>query len=237
MSAAALLADLQARGIALAAEGGRLRWRAPRGALGPADLERLRRAKPDLLRLLEGPAPSAHPGTPAAALDVAWRRALARARRGFAGAGRDPTPAAPEGAAALELAADPEAPVSEADRTRAEARRLLPAIYAGRLVARLGPDGRPHVAQAAEALDLCRRLSPRRAPRSERAPAELVAEAQAYGFRLVADAAGLRVLDTTRRLPSREPARGELRIPAPLLRALAERRAEVLAFLEAAGSA
>jgi len=174
---------------------------------------------------------------PAAALNLAWRRACRRAQEGFSRESGELSSADLEGAAALELAADPEAPVPEVARTRAEAHRLLKAVYAGRLVARLGGDGRPRVAQAAEALDVRHHPPARRAPHSERTPVELVAEAGAYGFHLVADAAGLRVFDTTRRLPSGEPARGELRIPTALLRALAERKAEVLAYLEAAGSA
>jgi len=243
MSAAPLLAELRARGACLRLEGDRLRLEAPPGGLPRRLVEAARAQREELLRALGQPAsaapsrPGAIPGSPAAAMERAWRRAVARAREGFGRAAREPAASDLEGASALELAADPQAPVPEADRTRAEARRLLPAIYAGRLVARLGPDGRPRVAQAAEVLDLRRRPSPRRAPRSERTPAELVAEAWAYGFHLEADVRGLRVLDAWRRLPNGEPARGELRIPAPLLRALAERKAEVLAYLEAAGSA
>lgn len=52
MTAAALLADLRRRGVELRAEGDRLRWRAPRGAVTPADLARLRAAKAELLRAL-----------------------------------------------------------------------------------------------------------------------------------------------------------------------------------------
>jgi len=235
--AARLLATCRALGVRLEPRAGRLRVSAPRGIVSPELHEALAASRDALLELLEegGGTRAAHPRSPSAALERAWRRAHARARGAFARAGRAPTQEDLEGAARLELAADPEAPAPEDERTRAEVRRLLGAIYAGRLVSRLGPDGRPRVAQAAEVLDLCRRPSPRRAPRSERTPAELVAEAQAYGLRLAADAAGLRVFDATRRLPSGEPARGELRIPTPLLRALAERRAEVLALLEAAG--
>jgi len=75
VTARTLLADLRSRGVELAVEGEHLRWRAPRGALAPADLEALRRAKPDLLRLLRpqpaGPARCAgcgatYPGHPGA---------------------------------------------------------------------------------------------------------------------------------------------------------------------------
>lgn len=52
MNAAEVLSDLQGRGVALAPEGNRLRWWAPRGAMTPELVERLRQCKPALLALL-----------------------------------------------------------------------------------------------------------------------------------------------------------------------------------------
>lgn len=51
--AAALLAYLRSSGFALTADGDRLTV-SPRGKLTPAECERIRAAKPDLLRLLAG---------------------------------------------------------------------------------------------------------------------------------------------------------------------------------------
>ena len=65
MSAARLLADLQARGVVLAPDCGRLRVDAPRGVLTPSDRQALARHKPALLAMLavgvEPPAPAAPP--------------------------------------------------------------------------------------------------------------------------------------------------------------------------------
>ena len=54
MSAGALLADLESRGVHVVAEGGSLRCRAPRGALTPADLDELRAHKAEILAELHG---------------------------------------------------------------------------------------------------------------------------------------------------------------------------------------
>jgi len=60
MTAADLVGRLQARGVALRAEGDRLRLR-PAGAVSSAELEALRRHKSEILRLLavESPRPAA----------------------------------------------------------------------------------------------------------------------------------------------------------------------------------
>src|SRR5262245_49946109 len=52
MTPAALLADLQGRGIALLADGDDLRFRAPRGVMSEPDREMLTAAKPALLAVL-----------------------------------------------------------------------------------------------------------------------------------------------------------------------------------------
>jgi hypothetical protein len=54
MSTAQLLAGLQARGVRLRAEGGRLKVEAPKGALTPADRQALAERKADLLAALSG---------------------------------------------------------------------------------------------------------------------------------------------------------------------------------------
>jgi len=114
----------------------------------------------------QNPRPLGASRSPAADIEAAWRRAVARAREGFARAGREPAASDLEGAAALELAADPQAPVPEDARTQADARRFLPAVYEGRLVARVSAAGRPVVAQAVGVLDL-RRRTPRPHPVEE----------------------------------------------------------------------
>jgi hypothetical protein len=58
MNAAEVLVDLQAKGVALAPDGDRLRWRAPKGAMTPELLARVREAKPALLALLSRPVPA-----------------------------------------------------------------------------------------------------------------------------------------------------------------------------------
>lgn len=57
MIAAEVLSELQAKGVTLAPEGDKLRWRAPKGTMTPDLLARVREAKPALLALLAGGAP------------------------------------------------------------------------------------------------------------------------------------------------------------------------------------
>ena len=92
MSASGLLHDLASRGVVLAAEGDRLRWRAPAGVLSPADRTAIVEHKAGLLELLALEA--AHrsyllAGDVAGALVVAgWKQtgvaACARCRQGTA---------------------------------------------------------------------------------------------------------------------------------------------------------
>jgi len=163
--AARLLATCRALGVHLEPLDGRLRVVAPRGTVGPELRDELAAHRDALLDLLD----HEHDLPPAAALDAAWRRAVARAREGYAAAGGEPSPADLEGAALLELAADPQAPAPEDAPTRELARRFLPAVREGRLVARVSAAGRPVVAQAAGALDL-RHRAPRPGPAEETRP-------------------------------------------------------------------
>lgn len=84
MTAAALLAELRRRGVELWAEGDRLGYRAPRGALTPELREAVAARKGELLELLRGgparPAPAQEPGAaqggpePQAPLEVEGHR-------------------------------------------------------------------------------------------------------------------------------------------------------------------
>ena len=66
MTAAALVADLRKRGVALAVAGDRLHWRAPKGVMIDEMREALRRHKPQVLEILtahrQGHTPSAFGG-------------------------------------------------------------------------------------------------------------------------------------------------------------------------------
>jgi hypothetical protein len=55
VSAEHLLHDLVRRGVELRADGDRVRWRAPRGVIGPADVEAIRSHKPALISLMSRP--------------------------------------------------------------------------------------------------------------------------------------------------------------------------------------
>ncbi len=74
MTARGLLADLRRRGVELHPAGDRLRVRAPRGVLGSADLEALRRQKADLLAALAAEAPGPRPGAALEAAPIAEAR-------------------------------------------------------------------------------------------------------------------------------------------------------------------
>ena len=87
---------------------------------------------------------------PFAAVERAWQDALERARRSFAPGG-EPLPETLLGAAVLELRLGEE-PWPLVSPTRAEARALLAEVYAGRLRARIGPDGRIRLGSAREGL-------------------------------------------------------------------------------------
>jgi TubC N-terminal docking domain len=65
LSPATLLAELEAKGITLIAEGGTLRCRAPRGQVTPALAAAIRENKTALLKLVAQPAPQAADTMPA----------------------------------------------------------------------------------------------------------------------------------------------------------------------------
>lgn len=75
MTAAALLGDLQARGVAFSIDGGKLIIDAPHGVLAETDVARLREHKPELLALLQT-APASH------AEAVAWLAGYQRQPKG-----------------------------------------------------------------------------------------------------------------------------------------------------------
>ena len=54
MNAAEVLDELRTRGVTLAPDGGRLRWRAPPGVMAPEMVDELRAHKTELLALLSG---------------------------------------------------------------------------------------------------------------------------------------------------------------------------------------
>ena len=54
MTAAAILTDLQHRGVDLFLDGDRIRWRAPKGVLTPADVETLTANKQEITAALQG---------------------------------------------------------------------------------------------------------------------------------------------------------------------------------------
>jgi hypothetical protein len=141
-----ILADLRSRGARLWLVGDRVRVEAQRGTLTSDLVGQVRAHRAELVELLRREADSrpiieiSGPGVGAwlADLDRRWRVAVARARRGFASAGADPTSERLQAAAKLELdLADcgPERDLSES----------LRGLYAGRLDARLLESGRVHV--------------------------------------------------------------------------------------------
>jgi hypothetical protein len=78
MSAVDLLRELRNRGVELEPIGDdRIRWRAPRGALLPGDLEQLRTHRLALIEVLRA---SQHPLAEVVDLDLARARRAARAR-------------------------------------------------------------------------------------------------------------------------------------------------------------
>ena len=75
MSAPLLLDELAAQRIELHVEDGRLRFRAPPGALTPAHKERIAAHREELLAILSGrerPEPETYEGAPAAAQERLW---------------------------------------------------------------------------------------------------------------------------------------------------------------------
>lgn len=78
-----LLGALRRRGVEIRREGDRLRWRAPRGVLGPADLDALRAAKAELLDALadEAPPPDAVDAGPVVEARSRVGAVLIRSRR------------------------------------------------------------------------------------------------------------------------------------------------------------
>ena len=95
-----LLADLQRRGIEVIAEGQSLRCRGPRGALTPADLDRLKAHKTQILAELGGETPDYFT---LAGLERDWAAAWTRAQDGFAVHGIFPTHETLKATTVLEL--------------------------------------------------------------------------------------------------------------------------------------
>ena len=144
MTVATLVADLRRQGVALEAAGGRLHYRAPQGALTDSLRAGIRAHRAELLGLLRASSqrplpPGTAPGSPAARLEAAWREALARTRDAFATHGVTPDPETLKAATWLFMRMAGWEPA--VDLPKADARKLLEAVYAGRLEARLGESG------------------------------------------------------------------------------------------------
>ena len=161
MNPPALLVDLRRRGVELTADGSALRYRAARGVLTPADLEALRTNKAELIEALagvtspdqrgliaadEGALIGADDGSslsPFERLQIEWTAAHSKALETFSEhSGVNPSEGTLEATTWLQMEVDR----GWADRRgmdEALARSLLKELYAGRLVGRIGPQGRP----------------------------------------------------------------------------------------------
>lgn len=159
MQASAVLTALRSRGARVRIiEGNRLGVE-PRRVLTPelrAACRAHRSAIVELLGLESFP--------PFDRLDRAWQEAVQRALGGFASAGKRASLEDLAGAARLELVFDRRVEPAYARTSVRAARQLLPAVYRGEVVSRVGADGLAHVGLSVDALD----LDPR--PRSEPEP-------------------------------------------------------------------
>ena len=141
MTAEVLLQELRSRGVRLIPEGDRIRYRAPMGALTPDLKAKLSARKVEVLAALQGERLQPIPSAPADQLAADWHRAIANSRKRFETTGVEPDQTTLEAAAWVQLQLEqglfPRPGISES-----AARRLLEAVYAGRLVARVDDGAR-----------------------------------------------------------------------------------------------